>query len=241
MFHLQIQDLSLCQKERMLKQKSENSLKKLFLMQFTKELIKNSYKFEIQKKRIFEVPIQIPIKIKKEFIQKISEKKMEITPLNVPQVPRIFPEASKTNIPQVSEKLIEKPKQIQITLPRRIIPNVLRIPEPRLPEAFSYLKPLPTSINIELGKLNPLIKDSNVRIIECNGPDENIIVEGNMGRKPTGIILNQEEINEVINNFSEKTKIPISTGIYRVVIGKFLFLAIISEVVSSKFIIRKMA
>lgn len=240
MFHLQIQDLSLCQKERMLKQKSENSLKKLFLMQFTKELIKNSYRLGTEKPLVIEIP-RIPIKINKEFVPKIPEKKIEFIPLiTLPRVPKIQNVQAQT-LPITIQQVSEKPKQIQITIPRRVIPNVLRIPEPRLPEAFSYLKPLPTSIDIELGKLDPLIKDTNVRIIECNGPDENVIVEGNMGRKPTGIILNQEEINDIINKFSEKTKIPISTGIYRVVIGKFLFLAIISEVVSSKFVIRKMA
>lgn len=226
----------------MLKQKTENliSLKKLFLMQFAKELIKNSYKPEVQEKRTIEIPVQakIPSKIKKESA-KIPERRAEIIPLNVPKVPRIFPEIPETNIPQISEK--SKKPLMKITIPQRVIPAVLRIPEPRLPEAFSYLKPLPTLMNIELGKLDPLIKDPNVRIIECDGPDENIIVEGSMGRKPTAIILNQEEINDIINKFSEETKIPVSTGIYRVVIGKFLFLAIISEVVSSKFIIRKMA
>ncbi|RLG10250.1 hypothetical protein DRN69_09340 [Candidatus Pacearchaeota archaeon] len=138
-------------------------------------------------------------------------------------------------------------KELKIPLPKpqkRIvqkIPSVLRIPEPRLPPKFQYLKPQPTSKEIDLGKLNPLIKDPLVKLIECDGPDERLIVQGAMGRKPTNIVLNKEEIDEIINKFSETSKIPVHTGIYRVVVGRLILLSIISEIIGSKFIIKKMA
>ncbi|HTY44051.1 MAG TPA: hypothetical protein VMC80_02315 [Patescibacteria group bacterium] len=204
----------------------EQDLKKLFLIEFTKELIKNSYKQKSSK--LFE---EIKIPEEKRVIE-VNEIPGKIKTENIPEAKPLIKEL------QITEPPVEKIPPV-ISIPRRVIPNVLRIPEPRLPETFSYLKPLPTAVSIDLGKLNPLIKDSNVRLIECDAPDENIIVEGNMGRKPTGIILNQEEVTDIINRFSEKAKIPINTGIYRVVIGRLLFLAIISEVLNSKFVIRK--
>ena len=85
-----------------------------------------------------------------------------------------------------------------------------------------------------------MIKDPAIKIIECNGPDEHIFVKGSMGAKPTDIVLNKEDINKIIKKFSEPAKIPLHVGIYRIVLGTLILLAITSEVISSKFIIKKM-
>ena len=114
------------------------------------------------------------------------------------------------------------------------------IPEYPLPPTVQNIKPIPTNIQIELGKLNPLIQDQNVRSIECNGPEENIIVRGNIGTKTTRIILSKEDIDQIINAFSESARIPISEGVFKIVVGRLILSAIISEVVGCKFIIRKM-
>ena len=118
-------------------------------------------------------------------------------------------------------------------------PMVLRIPEPRLPANLQYLKPTPHQIEIDLGKLNPFIQDPTVRKIDCNGPGEYITV---MVPTPmhTSIILSKEEIDDVINTFEKKSKIPATEGIYNVVVGRLMFSAIISDVIGSKFSIKKM-
>ena len=102
-------------------------------------------------------------------------------------------------------------------------------------------KPIPTNKEIDLGTLNTLVKDFAVKIIECDGPETNILVRGNMGTKTTKIILTKEEINNLIQKFSKTAKIPAYGGIFRVVVGRLILLAIISEVVGSKFIIKKFA
>lgn len=119
--------------------------------------------------------------------------------------------------------------------------RVLRIPAPRLPKRFSYLRPTPKNVNIELGKLNSLINDPGVRAIECQGPNTGIFVSGSMGRKKTNIVLSNDEINQIIDKFSEETKIPAGEGVYRVVAGNLIFSAVISSVTNKRFIIRKMA
>lgn len=93
---------------------------------------------------------------------------------------------------------------------------------------------------IDLGKINPLIRDFMVKTIECYGAGENLVVQGNMGTKKTGIILTKEEIEDIIQRFSKETKIPAQEGIFKVVAGRLIFLAIISSIVGSKFIIKKM-
>ena len=116
----------------------------------------------------------------------------------------------------------------------------LVIPEARLPPHLQYLKPIPRELQVDLEKLNPLIKDPAVKIIECNGPDEHIVVRGTMGVKPTNIVLGKDEINKIIGTFSQASHIPAHEGIYRVVAGRLIFSSIISQVVGSKFTIKKM-
>lgn len=118
--------------------------------------------------------------------------------------------------------------------------RVLKIPEPKLPERFHYISPSPTKKEIDLGKLNVLVQDPNVKTIECDGPDERIFVTGIMGKKPTSIMLSAEEIDEVIQKFSEESRIPLQKGVFKVAVGGLILSSVISEVVGSRFVIRKM-
>lgn len=193
-----------------------DEFKKNFLIKFTKELIKHSSKTEI-------INLQKIIELKeKRQIEKI------LVPTQI--------SAKKVTIPKKGNQ----PKP-QFTKPiAQTVPATLFIPEPKLPSYLEYLKPVPTTnVEIDLLKLNPLIKDPAVRIIEVN-PDDKVIVTGAMGTKPTDIVLNKEDIDRVINAFSVTSRIPIGEGIYKVAVGSLILSAIISDVVGSKFIIRKM-
>jgi len=200
--------------------KFSKSFKKLFLLHFTRELILHSASGEVlqlknlMKGQVKEEKDKLILSIKRT----IPEKKEELT-------------GEDLDFYKIFKRM--KPK----AYPKR---KILIIPEPKLPPHLQYLKPVPRDIKIDLEKLNPLIKDPAVRVIECNGPDEHIFVRGSMGAKPTNIILSKEEIIKVIKEFSETSKIPINEGVYRVVAGRLILSAIISEVVGSKFMIKKM-
>jgi hypothetical protein len=170
--------------------------------------------------------------------EKISEKPREtieiISPLNKED--------------EVTRSMVlfeNKPLESERKIPRKIIrppvgARVLRIPAPKLPKGFEHLKPMPIhGKTIDLGKLNLFLQDPKVASIEINGPDEKVFVDGVMGKKPTSVVLAKEEIDEIINKFSSATKIPASEGIYRVVFGNLMLLAIISNVIGSKFVIKK--
>lgn len=117
----------------------------------------------------------------------------------------------------------------------------LIVPRDELPAHLNYLKPTKSySMNLDLGKLNVLLYDKNVNVIECEGENKNIIVSGRMGRKPTIVKLNQEEIDEVIDIFSKKSKIPAPEGLFKVSVGDVHFTAMISKSISSRFIIKKL-
>lgn len=213
----------------MLNQTSKD-FRKLFLLQFTKELIRNSgeeiFKLEeVLKDRKEQQKKLIKEKHSREKIHEIiKEKERELD---------FIKRESEEKIP-IAERIREERRNLPIRKP------ILRIPEPRLPETFNYLKPAPVKTEIELGKLEPLIKDPLVKIIECNGPEERVVVIGSMGTKPTGIILNKEEIDEVIIKFSNASKIPVHEGVFKVVVGNLILCAVVSEIVGSKFIIKKM-
>jgi hypothetical protein len=257
--------------------------KRLFLLEFTRQLIKNSAhsdiirlqtilekedgrKYEEEKKKIERKRKYIPEKYKEEETegersimhpaigmfesQKTPEKnlfkdtfkkeqkpaeKIKRAPVN--QQSQQFT-ALQTTTPQVNY-VNRTQNEYAYTDPFKKLS--LWIPEPRLPPHIQYLKPTPIKKSIDLGKLNPLINDRFVKTIECHGPGENIIVKGSMGTKKTGIILSKEEIEDIIQRFSKETKIPVQEGIYKVVSGILIFLAIISEVTDKKFTINKMS
>lgn len=123
----------------------------------------------------------------------------------------------------------------------RKIPPLLRISEPALPETVSYLRPIPTAEEIDIGKLNILVKDPLVKIMECNGPEENILVMGIMGRKPTPIKLNREEVEEVVGKFAAASRIPVNEGLFKAAAGNLVISAVVSEIAGIKFIIRKIS
>lgn len=237
--------------------------KKTFLLTLTRELIRNSVKDDIIKlQKIFEQEeVEEPIVEQEEIeepLTNLEEIEEPIVNLEEGQEPLIKSEKKQIMQPSIlsAEKTenIEPPvpimqirepaKKILTPIPKQITrieskPHLF-IPELKLPPQLEYLKPIPNpGIDIDLFKLTPLIKDPAVRLIEVN-PDERVMVTGTMGTKPTDIILNKEDIDRVINKFSEVSKIPTNEGIYRVIVGNLILSAIISGVIGSKFVIKKM-
>ncbi len=197
----------------------ENSsleLKTLVLLEFTKRLIISKNPME------FLISSEMPKTKREEFVERVKNK--------IPETTEKFP-----------EKEIQRPRQIPAQ--RYIQPApVLRVPETRLPPQFAYLKPTAAvEIELNLGKLNPFLYDPAVNVIESNGPEQAIMVKGRMGTKPTNIILSKEEIDQIIQIFSKKSKIPAGEGAVKIALGKYILSAIVSEEAGSRFIIQKLS
>ena len=141
---------------------------------------------------------------------------------------------------EISPRRPISPRVVPIRQQRRFKPLIspLRIRESRLPPRLQYLRPVPKETPMDLGKLSDLIKDPKVKSIECNGPQKNIIVNV-PNRQTTSITLTKEEIEAITKEFSEISKIPIHQGVYKVAAGKLILLAAVSEIVGTKFIIKK--
>ena len=219
-----------------------------FLLMLTKEIIEHTetYKSLKIKKEIKEFDIKekkepaLTGGVRKEEVRK--EEIKELVKERIKKESEKISEMKKTGLlPYL--RTISKPMENLTQMRARIkkIPPVLRIPEPALPETVSYLKPIPTSENLDLVKLSILIRDPLVKIIECNGPEENIIVIGMMGRKPTPIKLNKEEMNEILKKFSGASRIPLHEGLFKAAVGNLIMSAVISEIAGIKFVIRKIS
>jgi len=218
------------------------------ILELTKELIRNT---EVYKKTVINQETEKILQQKEETEKKVQKEEIK----NIPQkidIPLIVHKKIKEEKKRVLElKKEDKQKELRLNQESAIkfIPRVplqrhlkrIRIPELRLPETVSHFRPIPTSQYIDLEKLEPLIRDPLVKTIECNGSTEKIIVTGMMGRKNTNITLSKDEIDDIIAKFSEAARIPVFEGVFKVVFGKLILSAIVSDVVNSKFIIRKMS
>jgi hypothetical protein len=213
--------------------------KKFFLLEFTKQLILSSSPMEVLKlKEVLREENYIDKSNEEKRKRELKERVKEI--VNSED----FSSYEKSRMPKTEmqvEKQWAKPSIKRKSFPFETFKNVrLTIPESNLPPNLRYLRPTPTDHDVDLGKLNPLIKDPFVRTIECIGANNNLIVKGKMGEKKTQIVLDEEEINEVINKFSSESRIPVNEGVYKIALGRLIFMAVISEVIGSKFIINKM-
>lgn len=226
--------------------------KQVFLLLFARELIRNSEEGLLQLKGILERETKTPteeipvVEIPPEEIslEETSKPNLRIIGKDqmirsiLSQAPRINPNGEFSAIMPMSIT----PQRKEIYGGYRQVPYpILTIPEPKLPEEFKYLKPVASTKEIELGKINPLINDPAIKKIECDGPNKPIVVSGNMGRKETEIVLTNSEVEEIVDRFSKAARIPTDIGLFRVVVGNLIFSAIISDVVPSRFMITKMS
>jgi len=191
---------------------SSEKFREFFLLAFTRELIKSSVPEEFLR-------IELRDEMRKDEVKK--------------EVREMLREHRPNPLVNLGTAQGFKPLPKPYAIPRKLI-----IPQPRLPSHLEYLKPAPAPLEIDLGKLNPFLRDPNVQSIECNGEDEKIILKVPTERI-TDITLTKEEIDNVIMIFSEKSRIPAEEGVFRAAVGKWMISAIISEVIGIKFVIKR--
>ncbi len=151
-------------------------------------------------------------------------------------IPPITPTQPQQKQPQ---QIIRRQQQIQYNQP---FPQ--RIPQ-QIPIARQQLVPIQkqaTKLNIEklaLGRIEPILRDPTVLSVECPGPAKNILVGKVNGIQTAPFALTTEEINGVMNEISEKTRIPILKGLFKAVYNELLVTAIISDYIGTRFLIQK--
>ena len=195
-------------------------LRTLFLREFTRGLIINSKTSSLtilpfHPVRTEEKPVQLVVPRTKEIAEHQEIKNIRFMPPEMQH--KIIAKTTATFQPKT---LIEAPTQIPVQ--NQIIPS----PMP-LPEGFS------------LEKLDILIRDNRVTSIECSGPGKPILVKILGKVNSTQIVLSEEEIKKIINNFARYAKIPALGGVFKAAVGNLIITSVISDFVGSRFIINK--
>lgn len=169
---------------------------------------------------------QPPIQEKKNklpgFQESIFEKDKIVSAINSTKIPDsmvVQKQFSPERKAQETKKIIEKPIQ---TTPQVLAINLFQSPP-------------------NYGKMNIIIKDPLVNLIECEGPNKPLIVTKGVQKQKTNIFLTKQEIQMLLNNVSAKTKIPLLTGVFRVSWDNFIINAIISDNIEPRFVIKKEA
>jgi hypothetical protein len=95
------------------------------------------------------------------------------------------------------------------------------------------------NINENLANISNLIEDPSVTSIECPGPKRMVIIKKFNKRMPLHIYLNQDEINFILDYFSQESRIPRIGGVFKAIINNMIMTAIDSEFAGPRFIITK--
>jgi len=144
-------------------------------------------------------------------------------PPRLPQLPlsqsRSQPPMRSSFRPQLSSKSTQ--------LPRGQPPNVRPSATPT------------TNEKINLGRITKFLLDPSVISVESPGPGKNIVVNQSGKIQSTSVSLSKEEIENIMNEISDKTRIPIIPGLFKAVFQDLLITAVTSEFVGSRFIIQK--
>lgn len=103
-------------------------------------------------------------------------------------------------------------------------------PAPATPENI-------TAIGLE--KIDEILKDQSVQTVECPGPNKQILVYKSGAIQAANFSLTSDEIKNVMKEISEKTRIPMMSGVFKASYGNLLVTAVMSEFVGTRFIVQK--
>ena len=90
-----------------------------------------------------------------------------------------------------------------------------------------------------LGKLDQILRDPSVTVIECNGPSQNLSIVRAGQKQFTKISLNSIEIKEFLEKSATKAHVPLLEGVFKVAVDNYIVNAVVSSVIGSRFILKK--
>ncbi len=185
--------------------------------------------------------------IHSDLVPKVSEKviqaslkerttpKVEVVPIAPPVVVPKKRIMAHPFVPVARPKIVPRPR----VLPRRMPPA--RAPAPVvLPQMLQVPKVSQGVIlSQDYGKLTPLLNDPSISTIECSGANKPLMIIRAGQKQGTRISLSAEEIKEILQKVSDVVHIPLLEGVFRAAADNFSINAVISEMIGSRFVIKK--
>jgi hypothetical protein len=151
----------------------------------------------------------------------------------------------KTNemTPSLIPKMEELIKPIKVHLPqRRPTPRAI-LPPPKSPKPIQRTVQVPSNVSPHLdgeyGKLDGLFNDPSISSIECPGPGKPFLIIRAGQRQFTRVTMSPKEIKEFLEKIADEAKIPLIEGVFRAAVHDFSINAVISEIIGSRFVIKK--
>lgn len=149
-----------------------------------------------------------------------------------------YPEIENETLPIVQHAQQKTPPQIKQQFPPQSpIQSQAMFPQIKKPAQFTL--PIMNIPNLPLGKLMPMLNDPQVAEIECPGPNKNLNIMRRGQKLTTNLILTQEEIDNIMQEISNKTRIPLIQGMFKAALGNLHISAAISEFIGTSFQIHK--
>jgi len=119
---------------------------------------------------------------------------------------------------------IEAPEKPAFAAP----PAVVAAPPPaRLKEA------------ITLARIEQLLADPAVLSVECTSPGRPLLINRGGAIQTTALTLSPEEVSNIMQEISDRTRIPLTSGLFKAFFGNYIITAVMSELVGTRFIIQK--
>lgn len=201
---------------------SKNDIASVFIKEFTRQLILNSKpKPKVDPELIERVRAKLENKVSNEVL--LPKKRLQIVQVSKPIIRRQIP---------------LKSMQMQGFTPSRPIPKT-NTPFPIQKQTSKIDHTIKDSDTLELGKLANFIADLSVTGVECPGPNKNVLVNKSGLVQTSTITMSAEEMQAVLKEFSEKTKIPLLPGVFKALYNNLIITAVISEIAGNRFIIEK--
>lgn len=101
-----------------------------------------------------------------------------------------------------------------------------------------HIQPTQT-VPLGYGKLSALINDPTITHIKCKGPETPVLVVRRGREQPTNVNLTQDELSSLLKFISERARIPLAEGIFKVDVDNMLFHAITAKEVGTTLMIKK--
>ncbi len=226
-----------------MKKDKEKTLGESFLINFIENLIEHSAKKGIEEPQITLVPAEItPIELKEQELKTIEK----YEPALIQEAQKIiYPEKPKKQQKIYPRVISQKTKE---TMAPSIIPKQENVPIIPInpPEKVAPIKLQQFSQSMigalqqkPFERIQPLLNNPTISSVECPGPGKNIIINKSGLVQTVALTLNQEEIDEIMNEFSSKTKIPLIKGVFRAALGNIIISAVLSDFVGTRFHIEK--
>ncbi|MFH1238095.1 MAG: hypothetical protein ABIH79_02570 [archaeon] len=183
-------------------------------------------------KPVVEVP-KIPIRLLSIMDRAPMEQKPIVIKAPVKQMPILLPPK------QFIEKQTLSPPQM---IHHREIPAPVSPPRQMQQISNQIIAPY-IQVGIEsgqdYGRIKPLLDDPMISLIECSGAGEPVMILRAGQKQLTRITLSPDEIKRILQEISDNAHIPLLEGVFRASVGNFSINAIISDMVGSRFVIRK--